>query len=1675
MKRKIWIWLTTCLCAVCLALGVGCSKESLQLNKTSLALNLYDEVLLTVESDEVAEWSSSDEEIVKVSADGLVMAQGVKGEATITVKTESGKAKCEVTVRDRFIEPALETEDARAFVNGLSDAKVLVNYNDVLYTPDSVSLFSADETIVTVENGRLKGLQEGETEIAVEATWKKWTASDTVKVTVYGEKVMFLEEEEISIFDVPDGTLAKRNSYTVTPEVFVQGALQEGSVTLTQTSGDVNSVTITGNTVKVAENYTPDTDGEQVAITVETSVAGVEAKTLTVNVMPNYIVVDPLDELVDTKKADVKVKAYEGTDENITENGTREGIADYTISNVKANQNVSNNAWAHWNTRLELMSTRTTNGHTKYDSLKENGYKMVSFDVYYTNANGADSLHGMFFGMNGCSSYFRTDSQNNRDDMFIVNAAGEITNTLKANEWQTVYLDIEKLAVASLTAGKEDCNIFIACNYVNNVAYIDDLRYWFDTTIINSRVGTDKDMRDMAARTLTQDSQNAAKYAAQANEFIAFAPNAYVEFKAVENGEGEYKYDNAGAKAFEIETKSKLNAYNDLNGNAVKEGYRYITFDLKVESGENLLAPKLSYYDLYKQSTYAFTLQADEKVQSTCLRLFQGGKEIYQFETDTWITVALRIDGKAKENFYLTAKKDFGSNLEETEDDKTSVFYLKNTNYYKDDSYINEYAYNDLLRASFDGLDRFYYVNDTLDLREVLDVRFGGEKISDYEIVECGETSVNSYADGVITVTALGTGTVTVGLERTVDGVTHPYTVTFTLNVVPDSRVELKYDSVELYSGAGEYGLEKARELSVKMYENQVQLGSDRERYEIVSGAEYITLENGRVAAKANAVGEACVRVWFETTGGEVIDEDTIQIVTFDTFRSRGNDEFVWGNRVDENITYGEADETVGGRTGAYKYYAANANASWNDRLMIYETGHKLGEAAHEEIVAPYGSATAAFNNLTQKSIAYITFDMYLTVGSLMRVNALENTGVKDQRNYYQAGSKVGEVQPSYYNDNIGLYNGSRALKKGETIAANTWYTVVVDYKTAVLKEGWAALHLSGGGTVYLDNVRYYHDESWMLDFAADEALVLAAAIEEKCYAGESMALADIATATYLKQEVGEGVGEWTVAFGDATVASYDAEKKTINFLKAGVTSLTVTVELNGKTASKELELTVKPANRIELVKEVYELWDNSVVSGEDFPAETDILANVKIDNDVVDDARFTVLGYDGDDIVELVDGLTLRAKAQGTAIVTIAYEEDESVTTEITVRVYGSYKQEDGGELMMARTVDATYEPVSGEVYGRTGVYAYTDSSITEWSDTLVVKESAHPFGVANGAIPNVNSTTAYQNMTDKNYDYVAIDVCLTSGALLRVTSMNATSDQKATRRDYYVGKTLEEMAAESTEANNDLISIYHRGVALKETDYIFANRWYTVIVDRVNSQAPADNDVWSAICFSGTGGTVYFDTVRYYFDDSCYEENTYAQKTDHVGYDGSELVPASALATTSSYEKVTTGTYAGKYKFTANGAAWADKIGVYETNHNQTKAYNDAVWARKNMLAKNYKFVTFDICVEQGGVVICAPNYTVSGTTYTWVGQSNIKLNDDNSIGTGNPYVTLYDGNGNEVTGTFQDNVWYTVLVEYVVDPADAAGAHWAGIDIGNLVAGTVAYFDNVRYYGENPFVTA
>jgi len=431
-------------------------------------------------------------------------------------------------------------------------------------------------------------------------------------------------------------------------------------------------------------------------------------------------------------------------------------------------------------------------------------------------------------------------------------------------------------------------------------------------------------------------------------------------------------------------------------------------------------------------------------------------------------------------------------------------------------------------------------------------------------------------------------------------------------------------------------------------------------------------------------------------------------------------------------------------------------------------------------------------------------------------------------------------------------------------------------------------------------------------------------------------------------------------------------------------------------------------------------------------------------------------------DVVTVQDGV-LTAVGKGTATVSVSLGE---YTDSITVNV-GDYVQ---GSMIMVRTVDATYGLYDGTVNGRTGVYKYTDDAVGGWEDRLAVYESAHAI-VTNPEVPYPNSTSAYNGMKTKGYDYVTFDVCLTSGALLRVDSMN-------TRCDFRAGS-----AVNSQTQNNENISLYSRGVAIKDSEIVYANRWYTVVVDRERTQEPGST--WSFINFGGTSGTVYFDNVRYYGDKADCDAYVLANTKDgYVEYDGSELVwgaRTSSLTATTPYglTEETVGERTGVYKVDFKGSGgWTDKLMVYESGHilygidkgnlqttfpfNESTAVDDAF---RNLTNKGYNYVTIDVCFTSSSLLRCgAPQ---SGGI--------ADKRDDISFGKyskdDNDCIALYkNGVLVQLNDTIETGVWYTLVFDHASAIANRTAGQWSAM---NFSGQGVTYFDKVRYYSAKPFV--
>ncbi|MBR1867607.1 MAG: Ig-like domain-containing protein, partial [Clostridia bacterium] len=383
-----------------------------------------------------------------------------------------------------------------------------------------------------------------------------------------------------------------------------------------------------------------------------------------------------------------------------------------------------------------------------------------------------------------------------------------------------------------------------------------------------------------------------------------------------------------------------------------------------------------------------------------------------------------------------------------------------------------------------------------------------------------------------------------------------------------------------------------------------------------------------------------------------------------------------------------------------------------------------------------------------------------------------------------------------------------------------------------------------------------------------------------------------------------------------------------------------------------------------------------------------------------------------GDEDIATVDkNGKVTAVSVGTTTITAEFG-DYSASATVTVK---NHIEKDGSEIIFGRQNNAEYSKVpDGTVIGtRENVYKFVDTDTNDgWTDRIQLYESSHRVGADKTAENGLDyqyatSAEAYEGMKAKNYNFVTFDFYLASGSL-KIASVK--SDGTNATNTY---------TTSSITNNNPNIGLYYRGEEI--TDKIATRRWYTVIVDRKNTVNPGSN--WSAIDFAGTNATVYFDNIRYYYDESCYTDFVgYAQKDGYMEYDGSELVWGNHGNAASTY-KIVDGEYGREnvYQLSIAKDDWKDKLMVYESGHsigsndvNEDKVvpYLNASTAFSNLTSRGYNYIAFDVCFTSGSKIrVNAPDYTgtsdkrndyvaggvISSQTHT---NKNVRLYDENGM---------------------------------------------------------------------------
>lgn len=160
----------------------------LTMNKTSVELTVGSSFALTVSGADKVAFSSSDEAVATVSANGTVQAVST-GSAVITASAADTTATCRVAVTAAVDQPDTPSDLAIYSVNGnsvVTDVTIIAGEEalmEVQGTDSAVTWSIADSSIATVDSsGMVKGVASGKTDLT--ATVDGQTLTCIVRVNV---------------------------------------------------------------------------------------------------------------------------------------------------------------------------------------------------------------------------------------------------------------------------------------------------------------------------------------------------------------------------------------------------------------------------------------------------------------------------------------------------------------------------------------------------------------------------------------------------------------------------------------------------------------------------------------------------------------------------------------------------------------------------------------------------------------------------------------------------------------------------------------------------------------------------------------------------------------------------------------------------------------------------------------------------------------------------------------------------------------------------------------------------------------------------------------------------------------------------------------------------------------------------------------------------------------------------------------------------------------------------------------------------------------------------------------------------------------------------------------------------------------------------------------------------
>ena len=439
-------------------------------------VNLTASVLPANASNKSLAWTSSDENVATVDANGLVTAVK-EGTATITAKANDGSnvsAKCTIKVKAPVV--LVEGITLNATEQTLTEGETFALTASV--TPEnatnkSLAWTSSDENVATVDaNGLVSAVKEGTATITVKATdGSNVSTKCTIKV-----KAAVVLVEGITL-NATEQTLTVGETFALTASVLPENATNKS---LAWTSSDENVATVDANGLVTAVKEGTATitakanDGSNASasctITVKATVVLVEG--ITLNATEQTLTVGEtfaLTASVAPENATNKSLAWTSSDENVATvdaNGlvtaVKEGTATITAkandgSNVSAQCtiNVSDSFIFVSKISLEKMQVTLNIGETATLNVTIEPANATNKEIAWKSSNPSIATveNGVVTAISAGTIYVSassTDGSNQSDVCIVTVNEGSAISSISANQESKTIYDLQGRKVNSM-------------------------------------------------------------------------------------------------------------------------------------------------------------------------------------------------------------------------------------------------------------------------------------------------------------------------------------------------------------------------------------------------------------------------------------------------------------------------------------------------------------------------------------------------------------------------------------------------------------------------------------------------------------------------------------------------------------------------------------------------------------------------------------------------------------------------------------------------------------------------------------------------------------------------------------------------------------------------------------------------------------------------------------------------------------------------------------------------------------------------------------------------------------------------------------------------------------------------------------------------------------------------